>query len=279
MTKPNFRLLPLLLILIFPASSLAQYSWLDSFDSANSVTSRIPPPDGYKRVKVEAESFRHWLRNLPLKSGDPPIYLYNGEKKFNQLANYAVIDIDIGTGDLQQCADAVIRLQSEYFYSKGHYDSIAFNFTSGDRFRYTDWLNGKTPVIDGNDVGWKDLPKRENNRANFKKYLEIVFTYAGSYSLSKELIKVEKISEMRIGDIFIEGGFPGHAMLVVDMAENTESGKRVFLLAQSYMPAQSIHIVKNPVNWGLSPWYKTDFGDRLYTLEWVFDNDDLMRFK
>ena len=83
---------------------------------------------------------------------------------------------------------------------------------------------------------------------------------------------------MKIGDIFIEGGFPGHAMLVVDMAENIESGKRVFLLAQSYMPAQNIHIVKNQVKWGLSPWYKADFGDRLYTLEWVFDKDDLMRF-
>ena len=53
---------------------------------------------------------------------------------------------------------------------------------------------------------------------------------------------------MQIGDVFIKGGFPGHAVVVLDMAENDRTGQRVFLLAQSYMPAQDIHIMKNPTN-------------------------------
>jgi hypothetical protein len=219
------------------------------------------------------------LRNIPLKEGKPPIYLYNGEKKFFQWANYAVIDIDAGDKDLQQCADAVIRLRTEYFYSKGHYDSIAFNFTSGDRFRYSDWLKGVTPIINNNDVTWKRLPKRKNNRTIFLQYLEILFTYAGSYSLSEELLKVRDLSDIRIGDVFVEGGFPGHAVIVVDIAENTKEGKKIFLLAQSYTPAQDMHIVKNPVSFSLSPWFKLDFGKSLYMLEWVFGKDDLMRFR
>lgn len=269
----------LILQLILVNPTHAQYVWYDDLDSSASISERIPIPEGFKRITVDKGSFQEWLRNLPLKKGNPPVYLYNGKKKFFQLANYAVIDIDIGDKDLQQCADAVIRLRSEYLYSKGQYDSIAFNFTSGDRFRYSDWLDGLTPVVDGNDVEWKQMPERDNNRRNFKKYLEIIFTYAGTFSLSNELEKIEDASAMRIGDVFIEGGFPGHAVIVVDMAENAETGDKIFLLAQSFMPAQDIHIIKNPINWVLSPWYKINFGDRLYTLEWVFNEDELMRFR
>jgi hypothetical protein len=42
-------------------------------------------------------------------------------------------------------------------------------------------------------------------------------------------------------------------MIVVDVAVNKE-GKKVFMLAQSYLPAQDIHIVKDPGNEILSPW-------------------------
>jgi len=264
-------------ILIIPAE--AQYTWLESYDSSQSISSRINPPDDYVRLETVENSFANWLQNLPLKKGDQPIVYYNGSRKFNQLANHAVLDIDTGAKDLQQCADAVIRLRSEYYYAQGKYDSIAYNFTSGDRFRYKDWLAGKTAVVSSNDVSWINKPKRENSRSSFRKYLDIVFNYAGSYSLSKELIKVEYLSEMRIGDIFIEGGFPGHAIIIIDMAVKTDSGEKVFIMAQSYMPAQSIHVIKNPLNWSLSPWYDLDFGDSLYTLEWIFSKDELMRFK
>jgi len=274
----NTLIITLSLLLAVYNITNAQYLWLDSYDSTQSISSRINVPDGYKRIDIERGSFAHWLRNVPLKDGNPPIYLFDGDKKLNQLANHSIIDIDIGDTDLQQCADAVIRLRAEYQYSIGFNDSIAFNFTSGDRFEYIDWLNGKTPVINGNNVNWKQVRPRENNRTTFMNYLRIVFTYAGSYSLSNELSKID-IQDLEIGDVFVEGGFSGHAMIIIDMTENIESGERIFLLAQSYMPAQNIHIVTNPVNWSLSPWFKADFNNKLYTLEWVFEKDHLMRFK
>ena len=69
---------------------------------------------------------------------------------------------------------------------------------------------------------------------------------------------------MRIGDFFIQGGFPGHAVIIVDMAEaiepKTGGGRRkYFLLAQSYMPAQDMHVLRNPA--GESPWYAFDTGE------------------
>lgn len=88
-------------------------------------------------------------------------------------------------------------------------------------------------------------------------------------------------TSLQPGDVFIKGGSPGHAVIVVDVAIYTQIGKKVFLLAQSYMPAQQIHILVNPANRGLSPWYELSDNDegKLYTPEWVFEKKDLKRFK
>jgi hypothetical protein len=96
--------------------------------------------------------------------------------------------------------------------------------------------------------------------------------------LSRELQPVDNVSDMRIGDVFIKGGFPGHAVIVVDMAANPTTGKKVFLLAQSYMPAQDVHILRNPANPKSNPWYELAFGERLHTPEWTFTAKELKRF-
>ncbi|MBX7219191.1 MAG: DUF4846 domain-containing protein [Blastocatellia bacterium] len=96
------------------------FQWLQAAGSAqNSVDTRTPPPDGFIRENALPASFAAWLRNLPLKQGRPPVKLFNGQDKRNQTAHAAVFDIDVGDMDLQQCADAVMRLRAEYLYSRG----------------------------------------------------------------------------------------------------------------------------------------------------------------
>jgi hypothetical protein len=82
---------------------------------------------------------------------------------------------------------------------------------------------------------------------------------------------------LQIGDVYIHGGFPGHAALVVDKAVNKKNGSFVFLLAQSYMPAQEIHILQS-FDHHLTPWYPSDFGVTLETPEWIFSRSELARF-
>ncbi len=82
---------------------------------------------------------------------------------------------------------------------------------------------------------------------------------------------------MQIGDVFIYGGTPGHAVIIVDMCENAK-GEKFFMIAQSYMPAQEIHILKNKNDPKLSPWYPVNFGDALETPEWDFRKEELKRF-
>lgn len=254
------------------------YPWLAEYDVAEAIVNRISPPEGYRRAPTTEGSFEHWLTHLQIKKGKPPVHLYNGRLKANQNAHVAVVDMDVGSRNLQQCADAIIRLRAEYLRSVGDYDAIGFNFTSGHRADYARWVEGYRPVIESNRVTWVKSSRRDASYKAFRSYLDTVFTYAGSYSLSRELNGVADPSEMKIGDVFIQGGHPGHAVIVVDMAVHSRSGKKLFLLAQSYMPAQEIHVLRNPANAELDPWYDLDFGESLLTPEWTFRKTDLKRF-
>lgn len=245
--------------------------------SADKLQDRIGPPSGYQRVAVISGSFAEWLRNLPLKPGRPPVYLYNGQKKQNQEAHYAVVDLDVGNRDLQQCADAVMRLRAEYLYSTQQYDQIHFRFTSGDNCTFNEWRKGARPIVHGNRVSWVMSAGADSSYPSFRKFLDVVFQYAGTSSLSQELSPIS-VGRMQIGDVFVQGGFPGHAVLIVDLAENPTTGHKVFLLTQSYMPAQEIHVLRNPNDLNLSPWYNLDFGDTLVTPEWTFSSTHLKRF-
>src|ERR1700730_10995491 len=85
----------------------------------------IPLPEGFARIKIPQASFAEWLRKLTLKK-DRTVYLYNGLPKANQDAQFAVINISTGKKDLQQCADAIMRLRSEYFYQQEEFEQIRF---------------------------------------------------------------------------------------------------------------------------------------------------------
>src|SRR5215471_12823760 len=79
---------------------------------ADSIISNIQPPAGYHRITQASGSFGEWLGKLRLKK-DRTVYLFNGNRKANQDVQFAVIDVSVGNKDLQQCADAVMRLRAE----------------------------------------------------------------------------------------------------------------------------------------------------------------------
>jgi hypothetical protein len=212
-------------------------------ESGVDISTRFNTPQGYSRVQMDTSSFGYYLQHFKLKPNGSKVYYYNGEEKGNSGVYEAVLDIDVGEKDLQQCADAVMRLRAEYLYGQKLYDKIHFNFTSGFNAEYKRWANGERIKVDGNQVSWYSGGTKDYSMPTFKKYLEKVFTYAGTLSLSKEMRSISA-DEMQIGDVFIKGGSPGHAVIIMDMAKDA-SGKKIFMIAQSYMPAQSIHILKN----------------------------------
>lgn len=259
-----------------PECAAGPYPWPRSQAAGAALADRIPPPTGYRRVAAAPRAFASWLRGLPLRETGTVVRLFDGREKGNPGAAFAVVDIDVGTRDLQQCADAVIRLRAEYLLAAGCADRIVFDFTSGDPARWLDWRLGRRPVVVGSEVSWESKRAPDASYASFRSYLNSVFTYAGSYSLARELGAVGDPSAVLPGDVFIRGGFPGHAVLVADVAEDAE-GRRVFLLLQSYMPAQDIHVLVNPVD-PTTPWYPALAQGRLETPEWTFSYADLRRF-
>ena len=244
--------------------------------SGATILERFNPPEGFVRTLEDTASFAHYLRQLPLKPHGSEVLYYDGRIKPNRNIYAAVVDLPIGGRDLHQCADAVMRLQAEYLWKKKQWDKIHFNFTNGFRADYSRWRKGERIRVKGNQVSWTTGATPSDSYASFWKYLEMVFSYAGTLSLEKELDPVS-VKDLQIGDVFIQGGSPGHAVLVVDLAKDPNTGKRVFLLAQSYMPAQEIQVLQNPS--GDGPWYEAGFGEVLRTPEWVFEKGDLRRGK
>jgi hypothetical protein len=106
--------------------------------------------------------------------------------------------------------------------------------------------------------------------------MKYIFSYANTASLRAEL-KVRFITDMQIGDVLIQKGNPyGHAVLVVNMAKDS-TGNTVYMLAQSYMPAQETQILISPNIKVTSPWYNLENG-QIKTPEWTFMNGDLRCF-
>ena len=114
--------------------------------------------------------------------------------------------------------------------------------------------------------------------ASFRRYMDTVFAWAGTHSLEREMASVP-LAGLQAGDLFIRGGSPGHAVMVADVAENKATGEARFLLLQSYMPAQDIHLLKNPRDPEDGPWYPLAFEGHLMTPEWIFPRDSLRRWK
>lgn len=240
------------------------------------VGTRYLLPKGYKRTLVDKDSFGEFLRGQKLKPHGEKVLYYDGRVKNKKGVYDGVFDVDIGDRDLHQCADAIMLLQGEYLYSIEEYNKIHFNFVSGFKAEYSKWMEGYRIKVDGNNVSYYKPTNPSNDYKTFRKYMDMVFAYSGTLSLNNELESV-KIEDMEIGDVFIIGGSPGHAVIVVDMAEN-EIGEKIFILAQSYMPAQETQILINPNNKDISPWYSLKDTEQLITPEWSFELDTLKRF-
>ncbi|WP_184545142.1 DUF4846 domain-containing protein [Mucilaginibacter sp. FT3.2] len=231
----------LLMLMMFAATS--------SPVKTDNVLTRFKAPAGYKQSPVIPGSFGAWIQALPLKTNGSQCLTYQGKVAHTEAYTAAIVDISVGTQDLQQCADAVMRLRGEYLYSKKNYKAIAFNFTSGFRCDFIHYADGYRY----SNNHWVLKAKKDYSYPNFMRYMTLVFSYAGTLSLQKELKAVTNANSIKTGDVFIKGGSPGHCFIVMNVVEDAQHHKK-FLLAQSYMPAQSIQLLQYQEN----PWFSVD---------------------
>ena len=240
----------------------------------NTLFTRFITPKGYKRVEAEKGSFADFIGNYSLEPDGTPVHYFDKREKSGE-GHAAVFSMEVGEEDLQQCADSIMRIYAEYLYKNGNEDKISFKFVDGFVCDYNHWKQGYRVKFVDDKPYWEKKTDADNSEETFKKYLRIVFAYSSTLSMEKEAKPID-ISQLKVGDIFINGGSPGHVVMVADICEN-EAGEKAFLLAQGFMPAQSFHIIKNPAHSG-DPWYyESEVKYPFRTQSYTFDEGSLRR--
>ena len=251
---------------------------LEIDQTKSTIRTRFNPPKGFSWVQQEPGSFSEFLTNFPLHPPNLPVRDFTGVPIEEQQHHIAILKIDVGEKNLQQCADAWIRLYAEYLWLNQRFDDIGFEFTSTQFFAWDDYKIGYRTKEVNKKVSFFNTGKFDDSYESFQKYLEVIFRYAGTISLDVESYPVKDNASIKAGDFIIKPGSPGHSVIIVAVARNV-AGKKLYLLAESYMPAQDIHILVNHKNPKLSPWYELDVNaPQTVTAKYIFKPTSIKRF-
>lgn len=242
------------------------------------IKSRVNLPEGYKRVVYPEGSFQDYLRNYKLKPYGSKIINYDKSEYFWQGGHIGILEVPVPTNGLQQCADALIRIRSEYLWDNNRKDEIGFNFTSGHYCSWLKYAQGFRPKISGNKVTFHKTKEADASKTNFYKYLNLIYMYSGTLSLNNELKPINDANTLEIGDMLIKGGTPGHIVMICDEIIN-DNGEKLYLLFQGNTPAQSVHLVRNLEDDLNSPWYQLEKNKRIPVSNYVFGSAKFVRFK
>lgn len=244
-----------------------RYTWLDDKSrdvppAVDTLLSRFKTPPGYTRAHEEPGSFGAWLRTLPLAAPNTAVKSYKGDIIYPPGNEYvaAVVAIDVGKADLQQSPDIVVRLDAEWRWSMGDRD-LSYQGATGLDMPLSRWVRGERIVAQGRQVFWAPRSKpTELNHAALRGYLDSVFTWANSTSLSKQGTPVEP-ADIQPGDFFVHQGKPGHVVVVLDIAQKSPT-KKLALLGQALNPAENVHVLRPGVG---TAWFSLHPGQPLLT--------------
>lgn len=248
------------------------YPWRDAAAPYRPLGRAIPAPEGYTRPPLEG--YAAWIRALPLAPAGSPVRTWRGEELWSgqDPRLLAVVDLDVGDADLQQCADTILRLRAEWAWHQGD-SSVAFRFTSGDLSSWARWADGERPSVSGSKVSWARSARPDASRQSYKSWMKNLFTYAGTRSLAREGVAVAA-ADVLPGDFLSLGGSPGHALVVLDLARDA-TGRAAVLIGEGYMPAQDMHVLAGP----LEGWYPVDEAVQVPTWPDPFPWTALRRFQ
>jgi hypothetical protein len=263
----------------------AEEGWVDSYpwlaemqvpDTLVSLEEAFAPPAGFERQGLEPGSYAAWLRGLPLRADRVDVLSYRGVALNRPSAG--VVAIDVGKRDLMQCADSAIRLHAEWLWASGRAGEAAYHFTSGDRSSWSDWQAGERFRISGSKVERVRGSARTDAHVTYRKWLDLVFSYAGTRSLRRDTEQVPADAPLQAGDTFVLAGSPGHAVILLDIAAHTD-GRRAALVGQGFMPAEDIHVLTTAKPGVTLDGFWFLLGGPLDTPSWdPFPRDSALRF-
>ena len=228
------------------------YFWLQGNKKCETIATRFQVPEGFKRVEVRPKSFAQWLRELPLLSDGRPVKDYTGRvrRSAKDTTLAAVVDYNIKGKKLEQCMDIIFRWRAEYLRSQNRSQDIAFFLPGGFLLKWTDWMKGFRPVFKGINVNLHQTKVPDSSRLSFEKYLWEIFYHSYTQTAYVAYPKVNP-QNIQIGDFVVKKGTRGHAVLIVDMAED-QSGKKIALIGQGDKPARQFYLLNYKKD---QPWF------------------------
>jgi len=265
---------------------------------ADTVEQRFAAPARCRRVTLAAGSYGDYLRRLPLKPEGSKVHDHSGQVVQWGSALGAVLDVDLiktsRWSDLQQCADLALRLWAEYRWSKKTADTLTFTLQNGQSLSWNSWRSGIRGRVIANRHRFFRTAKPDASYRNFRAYLGYVMTWLGSAGLKAYAAPVKE-ADLAVGDLYVQNqtGAIGHASIIVDLCEKgtekgTEAPERgaevreikgakagtevLFLVAQSYMPAQEGQVMLPAAGEGEGAWFTLEglkrhqqhFGDGVF---------------
>ena len=251
-------------------------------ESGMSIGSRINPPMGYSRTFETENSFGTFMRKYPVRMAGAQVMRYD-ETAREDASAAAVLDVSLGKKNHEGPAGAVARLYAEYFYGRQEFSKVKFTIGRGFEFTFDKWRKGNKLYAKGNDLSWVSGGEDSNGKDNFRSYLSTLFVYISMSTLKKDMVRIEDVDgeAIQVGDVFIGETAEGKelAVMVADLCINDETGERMMLLVQGGSPAQQLHVVDNPYDASIAPWYSCEFDMTLKTPDVELDIEDRYRFK
>ena len=225
---------------------------------------RFPPPQGSQRIAPAEGSFGDWLEKIPIDTNKKILHYYTGDEALQQNGHAAIVDIPV-KNNVQDSRKIIMRIRAEYLYQQGRYDEIEFRNKEGRIINPRIWYAQKYPGTEFN------FPYREFNRF-------IKESLPGA-DWSEYMNNLERIapSEAEAGDIVYQKSGGSHAMMIAGAAENP-SRERMLLFIEGATPPAEVHVVANPADPSISPWYRMEESRPVRTPYWVFNDRNFYRF-
>lgn len=221
-------------IIVIALKLWEEYGIEKSNPNSYATIGNIPTPTGFDRIDGDDSKYTKFLRALPLKPKGATLKYYWGGIADLQELNYAVVDLPL-LSNAEQCADVCMRLRAEYLYQIGNYSNISFLAANGNILSY----------------------EGEISKETLEKYLCNVFRVANTYSLRRQMDQRD-LDDIQPGDVFVysaDNNRFGHAVMVADVAQDLKTGTKAIMLIEGFMPARSIHVMRNIQDPSISPWF------------------------
>ena len=215
-----------------------------------------PPPNDYKRIEIEKNSFAEYLRNLPLKEKGSDVINYRGDvfKSGSDTSVAFIVNMDIMGRRLEQCMDILVRLYAEYLWSVKQIDSLILPLPGGYWLQWRDWQSGLRPFFKGIKMKMQKSIQHGNPEQIYQSYLNTIYNESHTQQFFHAYQSVPR-ENVQIGDIIIKKGTKGHAVMIVDLAKNKE-GELAALIGNGDTPACQLFLLNYKVN---RPWIPLKF--------------------